>query len=499
MKNKSDTLWQVSVSILVFTTLIVITSMTIVDADLWGHLRFGLDNLEAGQVLQVDPYSYLSGDQRWINHEWLAEVLFALSWLGAGSTGLILLKTVVGVLTLGMIYLYLIRREVSHLVAGSLVLVTWLGIFPAIATIRPHMFTILFAGITFIIIAKAEWGKYRWLWAAPIIFMLWVNSHGGFLAGLSFLGIWAVVHTVLHRQELLRIVPPVLISFLSVLINPYGLDLIIFLLRTTTVPRPEIVEWQPLNLVSFLGATYLILLTITILSIVISRREKRIPLLILLVVAALLPFIAVRHLPLFSLAVLLFAGEHIADAILQIRPAARRTSKRPISIIILSLLIAIGLLIFSYRNFLRIPIPNQPDPFFPDKAVALLKDSAVTGNLAVEFNWGEYVIWHLGPGIQVSVDGRRETVYSDDIYKTNFSFLYGIHDWDSIINNYDTHVVLVKKSQGAYNLMRMKQGWELLYEDNISALFARQDWDSFDSILQTANNFTPPPDASEFP
>jgi hypothetical protein len=28
------------------------------------------------------------------------------------------------------------------------------------------------------------------------------------------------------------------------------------------------------------------------------------------------------------------------------------------------------------------------------------------------FNWGEYAIWHFSPAILVSMDGRRETVYS---------------------------------------------------------------------------------------
>jgi len=29
------------------------------------------------------------------------------------------------------------------------------------------------------------------------------------------------------------------------------------------------------------------------------------------------------------------------------------------------------------------------------------------------FNWGEYAIWHFGPRLRVSIDGRRETVYSE--------------------------------------------------------------------------------------
>jgi hypothetical protein len=31
------------------------------------------------------------------------------------------------------------------------------------------------------------------------------------------------------------------------------------------------------------------------------------------------------------------------------------------------------------------------------------------------FDWGQYAIWHFAPGLRVSMDGRRETVYS-----TNF-------------------------------------------------------------------------------
>ncbi len=46
------------------------------------------------------------------------------------------------------------------------------------------------------------------------------------------------------------------------------------------------------------------------------------------------------------------------------------------------------------------------------RAVALLKQSGAGGNMAVPFDWGEYVLWHLGPAIKVSIDGRRETLYS---------------------------------------------------------------------------------------
>src|SRR6185295_10081672 len=45
---------------------------------------------------------------------------------------------------------------------------------------------------------------------------------------------------------------------------------------------------------------------------------------------------------------------------------------------------------------------------FPVEAVRAIAASGVRTNMATEFAWGEYVLWHLGPGVKVSTDGRRE-------------------------------------------------------------------------------------------
>ena len=52
--------------------------LTKADADLWGHVRFGRDILRGG-IHDGDPYSFTS-DIPWVNHEWLAEVLFWWVW-----------------------------------------------------------------------------------------------------------------------------------------------------------------------------------------------------------------------------------------------------------------------------------------------------------------------------------------------------------------------------------------------------------------------------------
>jgi hypothetical protein len=111
---------------------------------------------------------------------------------------------------------------------------------------------------------------------------------------------------------------------------------------------------------------------------------------------------------------------------------------------------------------------------YPLHAVSILKAAQAKGAMAVNFNWGEYVIWHLGPNVRVSVDGRRETVYSEKRYQAAMDFMYGINEWDSIIRSNEVTMALVANKSSIHNLMNTQDGWELAYQDSISSLFLRR-------------------------
>jgi hypothetical protein len=57
-------------------SVLAVLSTTSADPDLWGHVRFGDDIIAAGEIPEYDSYSFTS-DRPWVNHEWLAEVLFS--------------------------------------------------------------------------------------------------------------------------------------------------------------------------------------------------------------------------------------------------------------------------------------------------------------------------------------------------------------------------------------------------------------------------------------
>jgi hypothetical protein len=157
----------------------------------------------------------------------------------------------------------------------------------------------------------------------------------------------------------------------------------------------------------------------------------------------------------------------------------------------IALALAVAMVRLSLPHFSCIvvdPIVNS----MPARAVALLKDSGASGNMAVFFDWGEYVLWHLSPRIKVSMDGRRETAYSDVARAENLNFLLGTDNWDAILQNHDTHLALVSKRWPSFNLMKLKPGWPLIYEDFLAAIFAREGSPLAEQITRTRVPDLPP-------
>jgi len=457
------------------------------DPDLWGHLRFGMDALRTLTVARADPYSFLTAGQTWINHEWLSEVIFALAWSVGGILGLTVLKLAVAMVVVVIALGYLLRHTCEPLRAATLLAPAIILLAPELATIRPQMFTMLATVVLLRCVLAADQGRYQALWLLPPMFLVWANLHGGFLAGLTIFGIWGLGHLATRPAAWRRLAPPFLASLLATCVNPYGPTLLAFLLRTATVSRPEVTEWQPLALASVEGATYLGLLAVSLLGVVFSRRRRHVPDMLLLAALAIMPLLAVRHTPFLAFGAIFLAGPHVLDA------WDRARSGKPVlkaSDTVLTLTAALGAIVLVATSFISLSqIPPDPRMNYPAAAVQILDTSRVSANLATEFNWGEYLIWHLGPRVKVSIDGRRETTYSPAAYQTALDFIYGQGNWDAILAPGQADLALVKSGSATFNLLRLKPGWVSVFADSGSALFARQTFSGLPQLQQTSAAF----------
>ena len=204
-------------------------------------------------------------DSSWINHEWLSEVIFAGVYGLSGPTGLVVLKTVLSLVLIGLVHGRLRRRGMGGFGCAFLLVLMSIPFRMGLGTIRPQIFTYLFFYGELVLLDKASSGRDRWLWVLPLMLAVWMNLHGGVLAGAGVLGIWIVVRLIAHPLDHSRSVERRLHAGLNLgliavasggalLINPYGAELVAFLLRTATVARPEIREWVPLALAEPAGA-----------------------------------------------------------------------------------------------------------------------------------------------------------------------------------------------------------------------------------------------------
>ena len=92
----------------------------------------------------------------------------------------------------------------------------------------------------------------------------------------------------------------------------YGPTLWAFL-RTALEPRAEIAEWNPIAVTSLEGVAHLVILLPALVGWLGSERARPPGLVAVCVCAAAGPFVARRHTPLFAVAVMMLASEHMAD------------------------------------------------------------------------------------------------------------------------------------------------------------------------------------------
>jgi len=466
------------------------------DPDLWGHVRYGQDLLRTGQIVRADVYSYTT-DQPWINHEWLCEAVFGWLYNVSGSAGLIILRLGIGLLIAWIVYRHLRQHGLDMVWSSMLTLLVILVARSGMTVVRPQMFTYISWLAIMLVIYHADHGRLRWLWLAPVVCALWVNLHGGVLAGIGILGVWATVHLGwdvvvegevghLRSRKTMLIVVAVVASVLSLLLNPFGMKLLVFLVKTATVPRPYITEWQPLKVASLEGGVYTLLFGVALASLFLSTQKRSPALIAAFLCSAALPHSAFRHLGLFAIAAAILNAEHIADTWNRLLPRREKTDALTPAgqgFVVFAFVAAIWYAAMSVPYFVGVRIEVMP---FPARAVALLKKSDVDGQMLTYFDWGQYVLWHLGPKIKVSMDGRRETVYSEETYQQDLRFRFGTtEDWDAIMKIKDPQIALVHKEFACFNLMRLKPEWQLVYEDQLCGLFAKKGTSQLEQIRGT--------------
>jgi len=459
-----------------WSILVATVTYTGADPDLWGHVRFGLDILRDGAIARIDPYSF-TADRPWINHEWAAEVITATLFRLGGNVGLIALKVAVVGLVLALLQASLRRDGVGEpMVRDAVAAIAIITLLEQTHHIRPQLFSILcFAALLFILTA-ADRDRWQPLVVVPPLFLFWANAHGGWLVGGLVLALWTIALAIDGAYtQARRCVIVGFVTLCATLVTPYGVGLWRFFYETVGFGRADIVEWQPVYALGWdAWARWLMVAAVATVAIALSRREeRRLERVTIVFVLAAASFMVTRLLAFFALAVLFALAGPMARAYQRHRTAraAPATPMHVAGIAIMASVITVaaaGVAAVNLRNLFV-------DPRFTPApgAVTFLKTQPAGRRILVWFDWGEYSIWHLAPRMQVSIDGRRETVYSASLQDRHLRFYYAASSGMTLPDELRADYVWIPRTLPAARQLATAPDWHVVYRDDTSIIFGR--------------------------
>jgi hypothetical protein len=105
-------------------------------------------------------------------------------------------------------------------------------------------------------------------------------------------------------------------------------------------------------------------------------------------------------------------------------------------------------------------------------AARFIQLNRLQGRMLTWFDWGEYAIWHFGPGLQVSMDGRRETVYTDATIQAHRRFYAADATASAYLRTLDPDYIWLPKRLPITGTLA-QEGWLPAFSGPISVVFAR--------------------------
>lgn len=470
------------------------------DPDLGWHLKNGeyLINHQF-KIPATDLYSYTMSDFPVVMHEWLTDIIMFFLYKNFGLISLVILYALIT----AMAFCLVSQSVKTHLSYQMIAVLIGVVASQPVISVRAQMITLLgLALIIFIIYQFKSNTKSRLIYYLPLVFLIWVNLHGGFSIGLFFIFLFLAIEffkTLLKKsfnkhkfffkinikyktfkiQELVKLLIIFIISIIATLINPYHLRIYyeVFTTAFDTFAKGFINEWAPLTVTSPMSHHFLIYSGLMALLLIFSFRKIDFTYFLISIIFFLISISSWRHLPFFILISIPY----------WVYLVEKLSGNRLLSLIkqkwLLIILLIILIIFINQKLSLYLPIINSPQKFaqvfgYPYQAIEFLKTYPQGDRMFNDYNWGGYLIWQY-PEKKVFIDGRmpswrlkRSTGETQEILK-DFVKIRNVQDgWDKLLLKYQIDFTLIYTNSAlAWHLEN--QGWQKVYQDNLVVIFKK--------------------------
>ncbi len=453
------------------------------DGDLPRHLLMGRVIVESRSIPAQEMFSYVYAGRPYVAHEWLADVIYYLSYKALGLKGVVLLTALLLASAFFVLYSALSSEFEERIL--MLILILWgvANTFPFWVA-RPLLFSIFFLAVWLVLTDRISRGRKVNFWILPGLMILWGNIHAEFVAGflvlLAYMAGWLWDYLFnrenLDRQVIKNLAGTFAASLLASLINPFGWNTwktIISYLGNKYL-MSTILETRPPD---FSSPSYLVELLLIIASIFIFALKKgsvRSGQAFLLAGFTVLAMTSGRNMHLYGVVapfVLVGPAIEIASPAFLKKSASAmvKVEKQLKGLVWPTATVLISLVLLISGNLGK---DYYIDPkLFPVDAVQWLENNPQSGPMFNDFLWGGYVVWRLWPEQKDFIDSQSDlTGEATKLYLTVINLKAG---WQAVLKQYDVKWVIMPVNS-ALSTELVKDGWKVLYSDP-TTIILRQD------------------------
>ncbi|MBN2435630.1 MAG: hypothetical protein JXK07_10235 [Spirochaetes bacterium] len=355
------------------------------------------------------------------------------------------------------------------------------------------MFTYLFFTLWIYVLERLRRfeSHNKLIWVFPVTMLLWVNMHGGFLAGIGLVLIYAIGEFLNHKNYPKYFLALALIIPVT-LINPYGFKLWNYIIEASLMPRPYILEWEHINLNGpfhiaagikiHIHTGFIIFALMTTFVGIKLYIQKVKPDWTRIILAILLIYLGIkhqRHTEFFVLAIPALFYNQYMNLFGTLQELIKNNLTDRFYRIWMAIKYCFGyvilIIIFVYiLPQLSNKIIVNPS-IYPVGSFEFIKQNNISGNLATTFGWGSYAFWKLYPQCKVLIDGRYEEVYPNDVYNIAMQFASNKKDCQAILKKYKADVLVLPKDKYSPADVLNFTDWKFVYEDMCTALLLPRD------------------------
>ena len=487
MKDKLKLRFSDIVFITVFTIALASgQKMLNLDSDLGRHLTLGTYVLDERVIPTRDIFSHTRSGLPRPPYEWLSQILFALAYRLMGLGGVILLTSFVIATTFTLVYKFANHRSGSPLSALIFVLIA-AGASSIHWLLRPHIFTFLLLAIWIEQLNKLARGERVAIYAFPIIMLLWVNLHGGFIFGiLAWMAylvgwLWETWRGKPNKTIGTNLVAVGISSLVATIITPdlwHNWDAVLNNRSTYILERT--VETMRPNLTDPSVFPYSLLLFLTILFFTLDWRGIKASHFFLLAGLGGISLWMARNIPIFAIACTPIHSELAQNYFSKFKIWSQvnkrfagfgSTSIRSIYPAVITLLAVVSL---AFLHFDKGQSPYQFDPaVFPVDAANFIEANSPEGKMFNEFNWGGYMLYRLWPRYNVFLDSQSD-FYGESLIREYDQIMSAGDEWQGLLEKHQVDWVLIPSNSPLANAMTNNTNWEIVYNDDTSMIGIRK-------------------------